>query len=300
MIPLFDLHSDTLLEIYKRKLSFFDNTELHISLKRAHPFSPYIQVASVWSDAMLDDEGAYLQYLDVIKYAKNSSLFFTTSPSNLRDFSLILALEDARILCGDISRLERLHSDGVRVLTLNWKGISSIGGAWDTDFSLSQFGIDTVKACFELGILPDISHSSAVACNQVLDLCEKYGFATLASHSNAYSICKHKRNLTDDLFIRMREHGFVVGISLVPEHISKNDATIYDVLKHIEHYLSLEGESIISLGCDFDGTSSLPKEISSIEDLTILYNEVSCAFGRDVAQKLFFKNAYRFMVKNLK
>ncbi|MBQ8546835.1 MAG: membrane dipeptidase [Clostridia bacterium] len=297
MIPLFDLHCDTLYEMYKHNESIFDNN-LHISLKKAEKFSPYIQICAIWSDFSLSDEDAFQNYLKVIDYAR---LNFTTKARNLKNHAYILSIEDARILNGDLSRLDRLYNDGVRFLTFNWKGKSIIGGAWDTSLPLTDFGKNTLYRCLELGIIPDISHSSTVCSEEIIDICEEKNKVAIASHSNSLSVCNHKRNLSDELFCRLVKLKSVVGISLASEHLTTDrTATIDEILKHIYHYLSLGGEDVICLGCDFDGVSSLPLEINSIKDLDKLYFEIEKGFGNELAKKIFFKNAYEFMCRNLK
>ena len=132
MISLFDLHSDTILEAYNQGCNIYD-CNLQISLKKANKFSPYKQVTSIWSDYRLDNDEAFEKALKVIDYYKHLGFNFDGS-------SFILGIEDARLLSGDISRLDTLYKFGLRVLTLNWKGFSIIGGGFDTDSGLSDFG----------------------------------------------------------------------------------------------------------------------------------------------------------------
>lgn len=297
MIPLFDLHCDTLYELYKHNESISDN-DLHISLKKANNFSPYIQICAIWSDSSLSNEDAYQNYLKIIDFTR---LKFTAKARDLKQRSFILSVEDARILNGDLSRLDRLYNDGVRFLTFNWRGASVIGGGWDTEFPLTDFGKQALFRSLDLGIVPDISHSSNATCEEILDICEKHNSFAIASHSNSISVCNHKRNLSDVLFRRLVKQKSLVGISLAGEHLNNDKkATIDDILKHIYHYLSLGGEDTVCLGCDFDGVSSLPTGISSIKDLDKLYLKLDKSFGEEIAKKIFFKNAYKFMCKSLK
>lgn len=300
MIPVFDLHCDTLTEMYEKSLPF-DFSGLNVSAEKLSHFSPYIQVCAIWSNASLSDNDAFLRYKEVVKYKNLQNMYFCRSASSMRDKSFILAVEDARILSGDISRLDVLKSDGVKILTLTWRDVSCIGGAWNTSYGLTDFGVQTVIKCFEHGIIPDISHASEKSAFQVFELAEKYGKAILATHSNSYAVCRHKRNLCDEAFLRIKSLDGRVGISLAPEHLSDSGkADFSDILKHIEHYLRLGGEDIVALGCDFDGVSSLPCGISGIADLEKLYLALCNSFGTRCAKKIFFGNAYRFACKNLK
>lgn len=300
MIPLFDLHCDTLLELYKSNTSI-DSNNLHISLEKTRCFSPYVQIGAIWSEKTLDDRSAYCQYLKVIDYISNhNDIIFATKASLLRERSFILAIEDARILCNNISILDDFYSDGVRVLGLNWSGVNSLGGAWDTTTPLSDFGKEVVQRCCELGIIVDISHSNEETSKEVIEICEAHGGYVFASHSNAFGAYPHYRNLSNKLFTKLKNINSVVGISLSSIHLSDSVAYISDVLRHIEHFLKLGGENNICLGCDFDGVDTLPVGIDSIADLTSLYKEVSASFGEFFSKKLFFKNAYSFICKALK
>ncbi len=293
MIPLFDLHCDTLSELYNNSADF-KNNNLHISKNKVKAFSPYIQVFAIWSASSLSNEEAYLNFSKVYSYANIQNIYFVKDYSKLRQNSNILAVEDARLLNGDIQRLDKLYALGVRILTLCWKDFSIIGGAWNTEKGLTSFGFEVINRCFKLGVIPDISHASIKSSEQAIEIAFCYNKPLIASHSNSYSICPHKRNLTDDLFLKVLKTNGLVGISLASEHISVNSPTIKNILNHIYHFLSLGGENSICLGCDFDGVSSLPCEISSISDLNKLFFAVEKAFGYDFALKLFFENAFRF------
>ena len=298
MIPLFDLHCDTLLSLYKENFTL-DSSPLHISNPKTSNFSPYTQVMAIWSDCRLSSKDAYNQYKNVIEYAKRLNINFARKFSDILNGGKILAIEDGRIIENDISRLEEFKNDGVKIITLSWSGINQICGSWDTDASLSEFGKSFVEKCFELSIIPDISHTSVEATKNIIELARKHNKTIIASHSNSYSVCKHGRNLRDDDFKAICELGGIVGISLAPQHMEINgNATIECILKHIGHYLSLGGENSICLGCDFDGVSSLPYGISDISDLTKLYDAVKIEFGDRIAYKIFYRNAFEFFKNN--
>ena len=297
MIPLFDLHCDTLYELFKNKQALTYNT-LAISMDKAIKFSPYIQVMAIWSEATLSDEDAYKQYNDILRYADSIGISFVHSTKKLSQSSFVLAVEGARLLSNDLSRIRKLYDDGVRILTLNWKWASSIGGAWNTDFPLTDFGKQAVYCCLETGIIPDISHSSYLASCQILDICEEKNKPAISTHSNSFSVCQHPRNLTDCLFLRLISLDSIVGINLCAPHLTSNFSCDVDaILRHIYHFINLGGKKHICLGCDFDGTSSLPDDIRSIYDLDKLYYAIIKEFGEQTAKDIFFFNAYNFFCK---
>ncbi len=299
MLPLFDMHCDTLSSAFENGYSLF-SSPLQASFDKSQGFSPYIQVMAIWTNKNLSNSDGYKRYLHIYEYAKAQGLKLASSKDDLSSSSLILSIEDARIIENDLSRLDDFYSDGVRIITPMWKGVNIIGGAWDTDTGLSLFGKNAISKMLNLGITIDLSHASERAFYEILLLSADMGRIPVASHSNSHFACKHKRNLSRvqarDL-IKMKS---IIGISLAPEHLSMSkEATINDILRHIDDYLSLGAEDNLCLGCDFDGVDSLPQEINDIADLEKLYFAIEAHFGKEVSDKIFFKNAYSFTIKNI-
>ena len=298
-IALFDLHCDTFLKLYYNNCSLY-NSKTHISYDKLKCFSPYIQVGAIWSDSKFSNDDSFANYLNTINHLKSINIETALSVNKLNDLSFILAVEDARLLNGDITRLDKLYKDGVRFLTLNWKGESCIGGGWDTCSPLTSFGKEVVKKCADEKIIIDLSHSSVNVQKEVIEMASIYSFSPVFSHSDSYSVCHHKRNIADGIFKEIVAHNGLVGISLAPMHLENNgEASIYSLLTHIEKYLELGGENSICLGCDVDGVDSLPKDISSIADLSIVHSVFIKEFGKKITDKIYFSNAYNYALKNL-
>ena len=308
---LFDLHCDTATRLLDEKQGLFEN-KFHISLYRAKYLTKYAQVMAIWTNHKLSDEEGYVRFFEVLENLKNEVQINNESVelvSTLSQFSscienqktpLILAVEDARILTNDISRLEILHSRGVRLLTLNWYGETCIGGGHDTNIGLSKFGIDVVKKCFEFGIIPDISHCSFEGAKMTLELAKEYGKTIVASHSDAYSINPHTRNLKDEYFLDIVKLNGLVGINLCPSHLASNEyANLNDIINHIENYLALGGENTLAMGCDLDGTD-LPQGFSGIEDIHKIYEELlRLNYSEELIDKIMYKNAFEFFKRNI-
>jgi membrane dipeptidase len=214
---------------------------------------------------------------------------------------LMLSVEDARILCGRLDRLSVLYARGIRFLIPVWGGKTIIGGAHDTDEGLTEFGKSVIEECFKVGIIPDTSHSSEKTAQEIIDMAALYEKSVMASHSNSYSICPHTRNLRDYQFEQVKKAGGIVGISLCSLHITKSgEASIDDVVRHIEHYLSLGGEDTVALGCDFDGTDMLPNGLKALDDIPRLADRLSqLGYTDKQINKIFYQNAKDFIDKNL-
>ena len=218
---LFDLHCDTPTQLYRHNTSLVKNPH-HVSLEGAGAFDQYTQVMAIFSPYALDDENAFhnfhktADYLmtefetncEKVAYVRTAQGFLAAkTPARM-----FLAVEDARLLAGKHDRLRILHARGVRFLTLVWSGESCIGGAHNTELGLTDFGKAVVKNCFSMGIIPDISHASQKTASDIFDIAEAYGKAVIATHSNAYSVHPHSRNLRDEQFKRLMACGGISGI----------------------------------------------------------------------------------------
>ncbi len=302
---LADLHCDTAYELFVRKESFYNNS-LAISYKSTFGFDEYLQVMAIWSDKRLDDNQAYFKFFEILNYLRNDiSKSCDTRIFDGKDIEskniFFVSVEDARILSGDISRLDALYKEGVRLITPLWSGKTCIGGSFDTDIGLSKFGKNVIEQCCNLGIIPDISHASEKSSHDILDIC-KDKIPVIASHSNSQSIFSHPRNLNDELFAEIKHGKGLVGINLCREHLGMSefhtDTTI--ILRHIEHFLSLGGEDTICFGCDFDGAIP-PHNYESIESLPYLANEMlKIGYSETLIKKIFYLNAKKFILKNIK
>ena len=93
--------------------------------------------------------------------------------------------------------------------------------------------------------------------------------------------------------------GGLVGINLCPDHLAKSDASVSDVVKHIDHYLSLGGINTIAMGCDLDGTN-LPKGFTNISDVHKIVDELNkINYSNELIEKIMYKNALHFFKNNL-
>ena len=301
-----DTHCDTAFEIYKKKEPLFQNS-LHISLDAAQEFEKYAQIMAIWSQSDISNGEGWSQFgaiLDNLRseIEKNERAALCTSYAECENAisegkrGNFLSVEGGNILDAKIWRLDELYDAGVRFLTLVWKGVGCIGGAYDTEAGLTAFGKRVTKTAMEKGIIVDVSHGSGALTDECLSLAEEAGKPVIATHSNSYAVCEHPRNLTDERAKRIAALGGTIGISMAPPHLSRSGtADIADILAHIAHYLDIGLENNVCMGCDFDGVSSLPAGITGIRDIEKLGAAVEKEFSSDIADKIFFRNAESFL-----
>ncbi|MBQ8006003.1 MAG: membrane dipeptidase [Clostridia bacterium] len=292
-MKLFDLHCDTAYEIYKANSDLYKNS-FHVDLERASVYEDYRQIMAVWSDKNSSDEECFAQFFKIADHLKKHTSLF---PNNQ---SFFLSVEDARLLCGRLERLNDIFEAGVRFLIPVWGGENILGGAFDTSIGLTKFGKDVIHRCFELGIVPDISHSSVESANDIFNIAEIHNKPVIASHSCSFSVYDHQRNLHDDQFYRIKDIGGVVGMNFCRYHLTEAEkqCTVRNILLHIEHFLNLGGENVICIGADMDG-APMPDGISGIEDVHVIYENLCDSFGKTIADKVTFGNANNFINNNL-
>lgn len=290
-MKLFDLHCDTLTELFRKREGLKNNT-CHIDLTKTAAFESYTQVMAVWSDNDFCDEENYQRCLRTLDYAEE--LFGDRDTA----FTPILAVEGGKLLHGELERLDALARRGVKIFTLVWKGRCHIGGAYDNGEGLSDFGKAVVRRCFSLGITPDLSHASDEIAREALLLARENGKAVIASHSCARAVFNHPRNVPDEIARGISEVGGVVGVNFVPEHLG--DGSTETIVRHIEHLANVMGEEAVCLGGDFDGTSTLPDEIPNVGALPLLYDAL-CQKRRSeaFADAVFYSNAQKFASNRL-
>src|SRR5690606_11157143 len=71
-------------------------------------------------------------------------------------------------------------------------------------------GKTIIKRMNELGMLIDLSHVGEQTFKDVLATTSK---PVLVSHSNAYTLMPHYRNLKDDQLMALKKNGGVVGVN---------------------------------------------------------------------------------------
>lgn len=296
-----DLHCDTPFELFKNKADIINN-QLHISIDKCKIFDHYIQIAAIWCDQSRNNESCYMDFYSILDYFKQqASEYIRYKKEDMKKkeiISFIIAVEDARLLNNKLKRIKLLYRSGVRFITLTWKNTSCIGGAWNSNFGLTDFGKNAVIEMFQIGIIPDVSHGSKQLIKDVYDISKKIHKPFCATHSNSFSIYPSRRNLTDECARMIADSGGLIGISFCPCHLSEN-ASVQSVINHVDHYLSIVGENAIAFGCDFDGISSLPRDIYDITSIEKVYWEFCRKFGYRITEKIFYNNTYNFLLNNI-
>ncbi len=278
----FDLHCDTLYKATTSDSNFNDNKN-HISINKAESFDKWTQLFAIWIPDDLKGKKAKQLFINAVDV-------FQKEIVNNDRINMMLAVENASMLCGKLENIELLKNAGVKYVTLTWNAENEIGGGAECqDVGLSDFGREVVKELQRNDITIDVSHASDKLFYDVINLSTK---PVIASHSNSRFITDVMRNLTDDQFRIIRDQSGLVGINLYKGFLNNvpDRASIDDIIKHTEHFLNLGGEHILAIGADFDG-ADMPDDIKGIESIPDVYNRFLSEFGTNITKKIFFDNA---------
>jgi membrane dipeptidase len=157
----------------------------------------------------------------------------------------------------------------------------------------------------------DLAHMNREGFFQALDVAEA---PLIVSHANACGMLDNPRNLADDQIKAIADQGGLVGILALPERIAKKDATIDDLLKHIDYMVNLAGIEHIALGMDFikyDGPRTLKdrhhplhertyvKDFEEIEDLPNLIDRLGRQGYKDKDIALILGENYLRVLKTI-
>jgi membrane dipeptidase len=105
----------------------------------------------------------------------------------------------------------------------------------------------------------------------------------ISSHTNAFGLCPHSYNMTDDQLKALAARGGVIGIipyrGLLDTDPQKE--TIDRVVDHILYVADLVGIDTVGIGSDFDGGA----DISGISDGSQLVNLTRAMLARGLTEK---------------
>lgn len=209
-----------------------------------------------------------------------------------------LSVENGNVLCGDTARVEVIAKQGVRALTLVWNGKNEIASGISFDGGISSFGREVIPELEKQGIIIDISHLNDQGFEDLLKIVRK-PFA--ATHSNSRSICRHKRNLTDEMIVEMVKRDCLIGLNYYITFLRDDakEVTLDDLYRHVYHFLELGADKNLALGSDFDG-ADIPECINTPKKAADFYGYlISRGITPKQADMIFYENARRFIKNNL-
>ncbi|MEG6587874.1 dipeptidase [Paenibacillus barengoltzii] len=265
-LPIIDFHCDALSKLQlDPKLDFAHDRRLDVNLRRLEEGGVKLQTFAIFLSSELGP--AKMEHiLEQIDLFRERVLPLGVLPvQTAEDLNTLeqgggigglLSLEGADGLEGNLQYVRVCYEKGVRLLGLTWNyaNWAADGVMEPRNGGFTPAGLELVKLCHELGIILDVSHLSVKGFWELQELAEAAGKPFIASHSNAYQICPHPRNLRDDQIQAIIKLGGRIGVTFVPWFVKEGKhATSKDLLPHIERICSLGGAKHLMFGSDFDG-----------------------------------------------
>ena len=296
----FDLHCDTVYECSTKGKALYDN-DLQLSLKKGEGFDAWVQTFAFWIDDRFRGEDAYREFLrecafftEALEQEERLHLYDPQKPMLTGHCYAIPSVEGGAALGGKLSRVQEFSHMGIKLMTLTGTGDNELAGGALGSSGLTELGKQAVAEMERLRMLVDVSHLNDQSFWQV-ERAAKRPF--VASHSNARSVCGHRRNLTDDMIRAISERGGLIGLNFYVDFLSDDkQANFAQMLRHMEHILALGGEGVLAVGSDFDG-AALPGCINSVEKIEKLGQVMVQYFGEPLAGRILFDNARAFYQK---
>ena len=300
---IFDAHCDTVQKMCDTNQHLAKNN-LHISLENMSKHR-HIQIFAAFIDKKEDKLTPFKRCNQLIdcyfneinnnadKISHCTNVLEINNAIKSNKIAALLSIEGGEALEGKLENLEYFYNRGVRAMALTWNYDNEISGSiGETDTrGLTHFGKETVHKMNDLGMLIDVSHISHQGFWDVIETTNK---PIAATHSNAYSLKNHKRNLNDEQIKAIIKNNGFIGINLYSEFLADDNCSTADIIRHIEYILSLGGENNIGFGSDFDGMDSLPKEIRGIQDIYKIPDLLlKLGYSDSLVEKIMCKNFLR-------
>ena len=180
--------------------------------------------------------------------------------------SIMLGIENGLALEGDIANIRHFADRGVVYITLCHNGDNDICDSArgnNTHNGVSDFGAKVIGEMNRLGVMVDLSHAHEKSFWDAMDISAT---PIVCSHSSCRALCDHPRNLTDSQMKALADKGGVCQITIYHGFLrTEGEATVRDVLEHLDHAVKVMGIDHVGIGTDFDGDGGVRGMASSAD-----------------------------------
>ena len=297
----FDLHCDTLAVCLGSDLDPAQN-DLALAFDRAPAFGKWVQAMAAFIHDDLCGEEGYRKFKQMAalfaRSVEKSPYGKVYEPGLVKPgvCNAMLTVEGGAALGGNLSHIEEFRRLGVRILSLVWSKETDLAGGVTSSAGLKPKGADAIRELENCGIFLDVSHMNRDSFWQACRVAQK---PFLATHSNAFSVCSHPRNLDDEQVREMVSRGGLIGLNYCVPFLKSGveDVSYEDLAAHIDRFLSLGAENLLCCGSDFDG-ATVPSCMRRVETMPAFGTFLAARYGEEMAEKITFSNAESFFEKN--
>jgi membrane dipeptidase len=277
-----DLHLDTPSQMFAKKLSLDHPGGLEAGLAQLRAGGTNVAVQVLWPPRKSAHREHAYALLDIVERAVThlDSVDLATDPAQARAvaakgrLAVLISMEGAHGL-GDDADWRQTFLDferrGLRLLGLTWSFSNRFGGSsGDQGGGLTAEGRTLVKLARDRGVVLDVSHASRVT---TMEVCKDSPVPVIASHSNAWALAEHPRNLTDREIRCIAATGGVIGLNFHAPFVGSG-ADVEMVANHADHLAKVGGHAVVALGTDFDGYIRKPSGLEDASKIPALWAEM--------------------------
>ncbi len=250
----------------------------------------------------------------------------------------LMGAEGGHSIENSLPALRVLRRLGVRYLTLTHADTTDWADSATDEArhgGLTDFGEEVIREMNRIGMIIDISHVSAETMRHALSVSDR---PVMASHSSAFALAPHPRNVPDDVLETIRANDGVVMTNLYPPFVGQAGAeqsigrlavardlmdrlqddaaveaelgrmleldpypevTVSDVVDHIEHIAEVAGVDHVGIGSDFDGVEVTPVGLEDVSTYPAITVELLARGWQDLdIRKVLGENALRVLAAN--
>jgi membrane dipeptidase len=232
--------------------------------------------------------------------------------------AVLHTLEGGQALGGRVEPLHEFARRGVASITVTHffnKGIASAPNAYpffpDNNsrwprLGLSEFGEEVIKEMEALGIIIDVTHTTATALADVLRVAKK---PLVATHASVRTLGDHAYSFYDEHIQEIAHRGGIIGIIFYPYvlsnysgiHAAEKHGNLRDVVRTVRYVAKICGtHRCLGLGSDFSGFIAGPKEMTCLGEIDKLRQALLREFGNDemVVEDIMANNVIDFFQNN--
>jgi membrane dipeptidase len=250
----------------------------------------------------------------------------------------LMGAEGGHSIENSLAALRTLRTLGVRYMTLTHADTIDWADSATDDArhgGLTDFGEEVVREMNRIGMIVDISHVSADTMRHALSVSDR---PVMASHSSAFTLAPHPRNVPDDVLELVRANNGVVMTNFYPPFVGRAgaeqaagmfaaqrdlrerlsddaaveeemrrlieedpypDVTVSDVVDHIEYIAETAGVDHVGIGSDFDGIEVTPIGLEDVSTYPAITVELlHRGWQEPNIRKVLGENALRVLAQN--
>ncbi len=278
--------------------------------------------------------GAMIEkYSDVFELARTASDVERIQGAG--KIASLIGVEGGHAIENSLENLRRLHGLGAAYMTLTHSDTLDWADSATDDArhgGLNALGEEVIREMNRLGMLVDLSHVSPETMEDAIRVSRA---PVIFSHSSARSIADHPRNVPDRILRMTAENGGVVMVNFYSGFIVRESArrmakmfdvdrelrakyaddddyraarrqwrarnpilpgAVQDVVDHIDHIVRVAGIDHVGLGSDFDGVTSLPRQLEDVSTYPVITQELlNRGYTRQEIHKIMSENILRVL-----